>query len=65
MPEDSCEVILTAMTTQHPGAFPEDRNAPHGVDRFSNNFDFLRFAAAVAIVFTHAYALRLGFVGIQ
>lgn len=52
------------MTTQHPGAFPEDRNAPHGVDRFSNNFDFLRFAAAVAIVFTHAYALRLGFVGI-
>lgn len=52
------------MTTQHPGAIPEDRNAPPGVDRFSNNFDFLRFAAAVMIVFTHAYALRLGFVGI-
>ena len=52
------------MTTQHRGSIPEGRNAFHGVDRFSNNFDFLRFAAAVAIVVTHAYALRLGFVGI-
>jgi peptidoglycan/LPS O-acetylase OafA/YrhL len=34
------------------------------MSRFSNNFDFLRFAAAAAIVVTHAYALRLGYVGI-
>ncbi len=52
------------MTTQHLGAVPEGRNAPRSVDRFSNNFDFLRFAAAVAIVVTHAYVLRLDFVGI-
>jgi peptidoglycan/LPS O-acetylase OafA/YrhL len=52
------------MTTQHLGTVPEGKNAPHSVGRFSNNFDFLRFVAAAAIVFTHAYALRLGFVGI-
>ncbi len=43
-------------------AAPEGGNIPGG--RFSNNFDFLRFAAAVAIIVTHAYALRLGYVGI-
>ncbi len=52
------------MTTQHLGTVPEGRNASRSPDRFSNNFDFLRFVAAAAIVFTHAYALRLGFVGI-
>lgn len=49
------------MTTQ----YPEGRDAPGGAGRFSNNFDFLRFAAAALIVFTHAYALRLGYVGIE
>jgi len=48
------------MTTQ----YPEGRDAPTGAGRFSNNFDFLRFAAAALIVFAHAYALRLGYVGI-
>lgn len=48
------------MNTEH----PEGRGAFGGRDRFSNNFDFLRFVAAAAIVVTHAYALRLGYVGI-
>ena len=57
------------MITEHPGAAPEggtsSRHASQGAGaRFSNNFDFLRFAAAAAIVVTHAYALRLGYVGI-
>ena len=53
------------MTIQHPGTVPEGRNASGAAaGRFSNNFDFLRFAAAVAIVITHAYALRLGYVGV-
>ena len=57
------------MITEHPGAAPEggtsSRHAGQGAGaRFSNNFDFLRFAAAAAIVVTHAYALRLGYVGI-
>ncbi|WP_292520863.1 acyltransferase [Methanoculleus sp.] len=50
------------MTTDHPGAVLGGASIPGG--RFSNNFDFLRFAAAVAVVVTHAYALRLGYVGI-
>jgi len=44
--------------------YPEGGLSPGSASRFSNNFDFLRFAAAVAIVITHAYALRLGYVGI-
>lgn len=44
--------------------YPEGGLSPGGASRFSNNFDFLRFAAAVAIVITHAYALRLGYVGV-
>ncbi|WP_332450422.1 acyltransferase family protein [Methanoculleus sp.] len=44
--------------------YPEGRDAPGGAGRFSNNFDFLRFAAAVVIVVTHAYALRLGYVDV-
>ncbi len=57
------------MIPEHTGAVPEGGNnsghagqGPRG--RFSNNFDFLRFAAAAVIVVTHAYALRLGYVGI-
>ncbi len=50
------------MKKEHPGAAPEGGSISGG--RFSNNFDFLRFAAAVVIVVTHAYALRLGYVGI-
>ncbi|WP_292364463.1 MULTISPECIES: acyltransferase family protein [unclassified Methanoculleus] len=49
------------MKTEHPGAVTEGGGIPGG--RFSNNFDFLRFAAAAVIVVTHAYALRLGYVG--
>jgi peptidoglycan/LPS O-acetylase OafA/YrhL len=56
------ERIPIAMKTEHPGAVTEGGSAPGG--RFSNNFDFLRFAAAAMIVFAHAYALRLGYVGI-
>ncbi len=52
------------MTIQHPGAAPEGESAPGDAGRFSNNFDFLRFAAAAVIVVMHAYALRLGYVGI-
>ena len=52
------------MHIQHPGTAPEGGGRSGGAGRFSNNFDFLRFAAAVAIVVTHAYALRLGYVGI-
>ncbi len=44
--------------------YPEGGLSPGGASRFSNNFDFLRFAAAAVIVVTHAYALRLGYVGI-
>ena len=50
------------MTTAHPHAVPGDTSIPDG--RFSNNFDFLRFAAALAVVAAHAYALRLGYIGI-
>ncbi len=50
------------MKTEHPGAVTEGGSIPGG--RFSNNFDFLRFAAAVVIVVTHAYALRLGYAGV-
>ncbi|PKL57136.1 MAG: acyltransferase [Methanomicrobiales archaeon HGW-Methanomicrobiales-6] len=50
------------MKTERPGAVTEGGSIPGG--RFSNNFDFLRFAAAAVIVVTHAYALRLGYVGI-
>lgn len=57
------------MIPEHTGAVTEGGNgsghagqSPRG--RFSNNFDFLRFAAAAVIVVTHAYALRLGYVGI-
>ncbi|ABN56411.1 MULTISPECIES: acyltransferase family protein [Methanoculleus] len=50
------------MKTEHPGAVTEAGSIPGG--RFSNNFDFLRFAAAAMIVVAHAYALRLGYVGI-
>ncbi|KLK89130.1 acyltransferase [Methanoculleus sediminis] len=50
------------MKTEHPGAVTEGGSIPGG--RFSNNFDFLRFAAAAMIVVAHAYALRLGYVGI-
>ncbi len=49
------------MKTEHPGAVTEGGSIPGG--RFSNNFDFLRFAAAAVIVVTHAYALRIGYVG--
>ncbi|MDV2481454.1 acyltransferase [Methanoculleus sp. Wushi-C6] len=52
------------MTTQHPGAAPVGGSIPGGAGRFSNNFDFLRFAAAAVIVVTHAYALRLGYVDV-
>ena len=45
------------------GGFPGDSGRVLG-GRFSNNFDFLRFAAAAVIVVTHAYALRLGYIGI-
>ncbi len=48
------------MTTAHPHAVPGDTSIPDG--RFSNNFDFLRFAAALAVVAAHAYALRLGYI---
>ncbi len=51
---------VSRLSSQHPGS----RGAFRGRDRFSNNFDFLRFTAAAAIVVTHAYALRLGYVGI-
>ncbi len=57
---NNCAVTLTPMTIQ----YPEGRDAPGGAGRFSNNFDFLRFAAAAMIVFAHAYALRLGYAGI-
>lgn len=50
------------MKTERPGAVTEGGSIPGG--RFSNNFDFMRFAAAAMIVFAHAYALRLGYVGI-
>lgn len=50
------------MNTERPGAAGGGGSVPGG--RFSNNFDFLRFAAAVAIVILHAYALRLGYTGI-
>ncbi|HOI13558.1 MAG TPA: acyltransferase [Methanoculleus sp.] len=50
------------MKTERPGAVTKGGSIPGG--RFSNNFDFLRFAAAAVIVFAHAYALRLGYVGI-
>ncbi|WP_214020945.1 acyltransferase [Methanoculleus sp.] len=49
------------MKTEQPGAATEGGSISG--DRFSNNFDFLRFAAAAVIVVTHAYALRLGYVG--
>lgn len=49
------------MKTERPGAVTEGGSVPGG--RFSNNFDFLRFAAAAMIVFAHAYSLRLGYVG--
>jgi len=57
------------MNTEHPGAAPKGggisgHTGQNSGDRFSNNFDFLRFAAAAVIVVTHAYALRLGYVGI-
>lgn len=50
------------MKTEHPGVTFGGGGIPRG--RFSNNFDFLRFAAAVAILILHAYALNLGYVGI-
>lgn len=49
------------MNTKH----PEGGSVPGGAGRFSNNFDFLRFAAAAAIIVTHAYALRLGYANIS
>ncbi|MCK9306238.1 MAG: acyltransferase [Methanoculleus sp.] len=57
------------MKTEHPGATPEGGGSSSHTGkgsggRFSNNFDFLRFAAAAVIVVTHAYALRLGYVGV-
>lgn len=57
------------MNTEHPGAAPKGGNISSHTgqgsgSRFSNNFDFLRFAAAAVIVVTHAYALRLGYVGV-
>ncbi|PKL62826.1 MAG: acyltransferase [Methanomicrobiales archaeon HGW-Methanomicrobiales-2] len=57
------------MNTEHPGATPEgggisSHTGKGSGARFSNNFDFLRFAAAAVIVVTHAYALRLGYVGV-
>ena len=50
------------MKTERRKAVTEGTNVPG--NRFSNNFDFMRFAAAAVIVVTHAYALRLGYVGI-
>jgi len=40
---------------------PEGGSSSGGAARFSNNFDFLRFVAAAAVIVTHAYALTVGY----
>ena len=40
---------------------PEGGSSSAGAARFSNNFDFLRFVAAAAVIVTHAYALTVGY----
>ncbi len=50
------EDVANTMSTAHPGG---------GAARFSNNFDLLRFAAAAAIIVTHAYVLSVGYPNIQ
>lgn len=50
------------MKTERRTAVAEGMSVPG--NRSSNNFDFMRFVAAAVIVFTHAYTLRLGYVGI-
>ena len=40
---------------------PEGGSSSGGAARFSNNFDFLRFVAAAAVIVTHAYSLTVGY----